>query len=308
MKHLVYCALCEVRPWRHALPAGVEESQVLLVAPPRRVFEEGGLAAACSVVPDGCATPTVPRATAFAGVVGALHAVTAVLPFRYGNFLDSSDQVLDLLRVHREEFLQSLEEVRGCDEMGLRILLENRPEHSVRAEHAPYTAHKNPCRVGAVHPPSSSHTSPGLACAQPARVAPGLSAMALAAAGGTGREFLEGRRAHYAAEECDEALAARAAAEARGALEGLAVKCHAERSGAPASPLGRVLSLFFLVRRENVERFREAFGQLQQETLAKMLLTGPWPPYNFVPGTAAAGDSSCLDGRPPSRDFDSERD
>ena len=246
MKHLAYCILRDVRPERHALPAGVEGAQVLLVA-------EGGLAAACSVVPDGCATPTVPRATAFAWVVGALHAVTAVLPFRYGNFLDSSERVLNLLRVHRAEFLQSLEEVEGCDEMGLRILLENRPH---------------------------------LACAQPACAAPRQSVRA-------GREFLEGRRAHYAAEECDEAPASPlggAAAEARGALEGLAVKCREERSGAPASPLGRVLSLFFLVRRENVERFREAFRQLQQETSAKMLLTGPWPPYNFV-------DSPCPDGR-----------
>jgi hypothetical protein len=250
MKHVVYCILRDVRdPMRGVLPPGVEGAPVFLVA-------EGGLAAACSVAPDGCATPTVPRATAYAWVVGALHAVTAVLPFRYGNFLDSSERVLNLLRVHRAEFLQSLEEVEGCDEMGLRILLENRPH---------------------------------LACAQPACAAPGLPAIALAA-GGTGREFLEGRRAHYAAEECDEALAAHAAAEARGALEGLAVKCRAQRSGAPASPLGRVLSLFFLVRRENVERFREAFGQLRQETSAKMLLTGPWPPYNFV-------GSPCPDGR-----------
>jgi len=233
MKHLVYCVLRDARgPMRCILPAGVEGAQVLLVA-------EGGLAAACSVAPDGCATPTVPRATAYARVVAALHKVAAVVPFRYGNLLENREQVLGLLRVRRAEFLQSLEEVEGCDEMGLRILLEDRA---------------------------------GLACAQPACAAPG----------GTGREFLEGRRAHYAAEECDEALAAHAAAEARGALEGLAVKCRAQRSSAPASPLGRVLSLFFLVRRENVERFREAFGQLQQETSAKMLLTGPWPPYNFV--------------------------
>jgi len=120
-----------------------------------------------------------------------------------------------------------------------------------------------------VHPPSSSHTRPGPACVQPAYAAPA----------GTGREFLEGRRAHYAAEECDEALAAQAAAEARGALEGLAVKCREDRSSAAD---GRLLSLFFLVRRKDVERFREAFRQLQQETSAKMLLTGPWPPYNFV--------------------------
>ena len=238
MKHLVYCILRDVRsPMRGVLPPGVESAPVFLVA-------EDGLAAACSVAPDACATPTVPRATAFAWVVAALHKVAAVVPFRYGNSLENREQVLALMQAHRAEFLRSLEEVEGCDEMGLRILLENRPH---------------------------------LACVQPAYAAPG----------GTGREFLEGRRAHYAAEECDEALAAQAAAEARGALDGLAVKCREDRSSAAD---GRLLSLFFLVRRKDVERFREAFRQLQQETSAKMLLTGPWPPYNFV-------GNSCPDGR-----------
>jgi hypothetical protein len=196
----------------------------------------GGLAAACSVVSDACARPDVSRATAYAWVVAALHKVATVIPFRYGNCLDASEQVLDLLRLHGAEFLRSLDEVEGCDEMGLRILLGDRP---------------------------------GLACAPAAGAAPA----------GNGREYLEGRRARYAAEQCDEEAAARAAAEARGALEGLALKCCQERSG-PAE--GRLLSLFFLVRRENIERFREAFRQLQQRTSAKMLLSGLWPPYNFV--------------------------
>jgi len=233
MKHLVYGILSDGRgSMRGVLPPGVEGAEGFLVA-------EGGLAAACSMVPDGCATPTVPRATAYAWVVAALHKVAAVVPFRYGNSLENREQVLELMQAHRAEFLRSLEEVEGCDEMGLRVLLEDRPGPAYASS----------------------------ACAPP---------------GGAGRKYLEGRRAHYAAEECDEALAAQAAAEARGALEGLAVKCREDRSSAPANPLGRVLSLFFLVRRKDVERFREAFRQLEQETSAKMLLTGPWPPYNFV--------------------------
>ncbi len=236
MKHLVYCVLRNVQPVPCVLPAGVEAAPVSLLVDDR-------LAAAYSVEPDACVTPTVSRATAYARAVDTLHRAATVAPFRYGQFLESRKQVIDLLRVHRVEFLQSLDDVQGCDEMGLRILLED---------------------------------CPGLAHASSACAAPG----------GAGREFLEGRRAHYAAEECDEVLAAQAAAEARGALEGLAVKCRAERWGAAA---GRLLSLFFLVRRENVERFREAFRQLQRETSAKMLLTGPWPPYNFV-------GSPCLDG------------
>ncbi len=239
MKHLVYCVLREVRPLRCALPAGIEGAAVFLVV-------EGGLAAACSVVPASCAAPTVSCATAYARAVDALHRATAVLPLRYGQFLEGREQVRDLLRRRRAEFLQALEDVQGCEEMGLRIFLEE---------------------------------APGPAGAPPVR----------AARGGAGRAYLEGRRACYVAREDDEVAAA-----ARGALERLAVKCREERSTAVE---GRLLSLFFLVRRENVGAFREAFRRLERETGAKALLTGPWPPYNFVGCQASAAPAQG--GRPP---------
>jgi hypothetical protein len=75
-----------------------------------------------------------------------------------------------------------------------------------------------------------------------------------------------------------EAAAALADATCR-AFGGLYVRSRTEQAAAKE---GRLLSIFFLVPRENVGLFREAFRRLQGRAPEKMLLTGPWPPYNFA--------------------------
>jgi hypothetical protein len=49
----------------------------------------------------------------------------------------------------------------------------------------------------------------------------------------------------------------------------------------PAGP-GGFGSLCFLVSRAALDGFRQAFAQLQESSPDRLLLTGPWPPYNFV--------------------------
>jgi Gas vesicle synthesis protein GvpL/GvpF len=57
------------------------------------------------------------------------------------------------------------------------------------------------------------------------------------------------------------------------------VQCKIEHT----SQLGsRMHALSFLVWRDKVEAFREAGQQLKLTVSAKTLLSGPWPPYNFV--------------------------
>jgi hypothetical protein len=43
-----------------------------------------------------------------------------------------------------------------------------------------------------------------------------------------------------------------------------------------------LLSLYFLVPGSAVESFRQAFRHLSATEPARLLLSGPWPPYNFV--------------------------
>jgi len=43
-----------------------------------------------------------------------------------------------------------------------------------------------------------------------------------------------------------------------------------------------ILSLYFLTPESKVNHFRETFGQVAESKGVHALLSGPWPPYNFV--------------------------
>jgi hypothetical protein len=103
----------------------------------------------------------------------------------------------------------------------------------------------------------------------------------------TGLAYLAGRRAHYA--EQDGALdeSHDLAERARNAFDRLFVQFRSEHSLAAGR---RVLSLYFLVRREHEAEFRKAFQGLQDRCSERLLLSGPWPPYNFA-GVGTGTDS-----------------
>ena len=42
-------------------------------------------------------------------------------------------------------------------------------------------------------------------------------------------------------------------------------------------------SIYFLVRRNRLEEFERAFGEIRGRLPEKVLYSGPWPPYSFVP-------------------------
>jgi hypothetical protein len=67
----------------------------------------------------------------------------------------------------------------------------------------------------------------------------------------------------------------------RSEMDGLYVKFRSEaRRAAGGGPL--VLSLYFLAPKVLVPDFRKAFARVHLPRDAKVMLTGPWPPYNFV--------------------------
>jgi len=59
---------------------------------------------------------------------------------------------------------------------------------------------------------------------------------------------------------------------------------HFARSKTETSFLGgnRLLSLYFLVHKNSILPFRKAFQRMSRLPAARVLTTGPWPPYNFV--------------------------
>lgn len=66
-------------------------------------------------------------------------------------------------------------------------------------------------------------------------------------------------------------------------IMGLLSGCSAEqRREVSSSSQGRLVSLYFLTPKTYAEQFRQKARQICPPAEAKLLLSGPWPPYNFV--------------------------
>ncbi len=104
----------------------------------------------------------------------------------------------------------------------------------------------------------------------------------------SGRGYLALRGAHYAARDGADRQAADVAAWARAAFEGLYRESRLER---PRMGLPGMVSLSFLLRRNDLACFRPAFVRFQTRCPHKAMVTGPWPPYSF--SEASDGPAQC---------------
>jgi hypothetical protein len=96
----------------------------------------------------------------------------------------------------------------------------------------------------------------------------------------SGTAYLAARRGELALAACCDQIAM----SIRAALTGRFRQCVMQVQCWQRAPM---VSLFFLVEREGIGAFREAFGELAAN--AALMLSGPWPPYNFVGNLSAGG-------------------
>ncbi|MGB8991478.1 MAG: GvpL/GvpF family gas vesicle protein [Desulfobaccales bacterium] len=179
---------------------------------------------------------------AYGRVVASFHLYHTVIPVRYGCVLPDESQVTWLLENHRPEYEALLTELAGCVEMGLRVKVD-----------------PGLPGLGEMREPERAPVTPS---------SPELS----------GAAYLLARRVHYAALDQGTQLAQSLAAEYLDHFNGLFIKSKIE-GPLPQMPL---LSLYFLVPANQVEAFRQAYRRLRPSPEAGTLLSGPWPPYNFV--------------------------
>lgn len=205
-----------------------------------------GLSAAVSRIDPADLTPDLPRVRAYERVVNSCHRQGTIIPMRYGCVVSQDSLVIKLLDEHDPQYEALLQELEGCVEMGLRLLL---PAGSLGAV--------SPGKGREVGPPAPTPT------AAPDRL---------------GRAYLTARKAHYACQDRWTREYRQAGERCLTHFGGLFVKSKTE-GPSPRLPL---LSLYFLVPRPTVATFRQAFRQLSETEPAKLLLSGPWPPYNFA--------------------------
>jgi hypothetical protein len=80
------------------------------------------MTAACSAHDLTQVPPTAENVLRHERAVEQLMRDAVLLPARFGAVLQNNDAVRVLLRAHEMELLEALDRVRGCDELGLRVL------------------------------------------------------------------------------------------------------------------------------------------------------------------------------------------
>lgn len=220
-------------------------------------FLGDGLMAAVSRVDWNYPFIDMEKAMAYSEVIEALGQMQAVIPMRYGCLFDKEVQVQELLTARRSEFIELLNHVDGSVEMGIRVLSDQK----------------------------LSGQESGVGLDKPTKEQPIC----------TGEAYLADRRRHWLNREFSSMVQAGIREKICRALSGL-YKC--QKDDRSMSVLGNhpMLSLHFLVPKENVERFREAFRNAcaaNKDISNKLLLSGPWPPYNFVSPLGPDADNSA---------------
>jgi len=210
------------------------------------VLRHRGLGAALSTLAPGACPQDFGAVRAHGRVVAAFHAHRTVVPMRFGCLLAHESQVNRLLQEHVGHYRALLQELEGCAEMGIRLLLP-----------AP-----SPAKPDGL-------TGPG---GVPSPAGNGATAAA------QGSAYLLARKSYYDQQDRESQGQRQIAAQCLAHFAGRFKKFRIENRclGWP------LLSLYFLVPRSSLDAFCQAFRTFSPAPGAKALLSGPWPPYNFV--------------------------
>ena len=243
MRYLLYCIFPSQTDFRRGTIVGVGGQPVSVIV-------TNGLGAALSSIADFNPTLEIPQIRTYQQVIESFHRHCTVIPMRYGCLFEEKSQIVRLLEERGGHYATLLTELEGCVEMGIRVLIPN--------SETP-TSH-SPLRISLFTP-----RNPDLL--------------------GSGGAYLAARKTHYADREQLTGESIAVVHRCRATFAGLFVRYKLECP--PFRPLPSafripLFSLYFLVPRSSMETFREAFRQLSAKESAKLLMSGPWPPYNFV--------------------------
>lgn len=260
MKYLLYCIFHTSQG--HRLPKdliGVGDQTVFVMA-------ANSLSAAVSRVAPSEMSPDIPRVLAYKNVIDSFHHDRTVIPMRYGCLFEEKSRITRFLKERHNQYHALLKEVDGCVEMGIRVILPDKThDHDL---------------VGHTDTSDSYSMKESLDIASKAQH--------------PGRTYLAARQVHYAQKKQLFDENSMLIERFRSAFAGLFIKFKTEDNTLRnlQSPIQnpQLFSLYFLIPKNSVELFRKAYERIGITKAEKLLLSGPWPPYNFcVTGSAEPG-------------------
>lgn len=251
MNYLIYCIFNAARDQRRRVLSGVGEKPV------GAIVHGTGLGMVVSPIEVAEPRLNVADALIYRNVIETFFQNGPVVPLRFGCVMKDESQIKRHLDRSHEGYAALLKELDGCVEMGIRMLPE---EENLN------TGFPRKMDAPAVRPLTEGLDFAGRT-AHP------------------GHSYLAARKPYYARQEAISRENSDSIERIRCAFAGLFVKYRKE-SPCPGegSPAFRVPmpSLYFLVPRPSLGHFRETFRQIGKKESAKLLLSGPWAPFNFV--------------------------
>jgi hypothetical protein len=240
MNYLTYCIFHTPGLQNPGALSGVDDQPVALVS-------NNGLTAAISGITQPNLLPDVSRILTYKRVVEFFHRDRTVIPMRYGCTFNGKQQVCRLLEEHGGQYGRLLGTIKGCVEMGIRILIADGGLEiaELKKNERQFLFNGDKSRQGG--PKSKT----------------------------PGRAYLSARKIHYDREDQVDKEFETVLSHFHRVFSGLYIRFKSEFQN-------HLLSLYFLVPREAVKHFRQVFLDISQDAAAKLLLSGPWPPYNFV--------------------------
>lgn len=268
-----YCLSDEVTP------ETVEGAEGVAGAPVR-LLRFGGLAAVVSEYGDGPVPVTRENVLAHNRVNARVLARVTPLPFRLGT-LAGEERLAAYVEEHRRGLLASLERVRGCVEMGVKIIARAGSEREADAD-SPHAAAQGDADSAGAGSPSDAHAGRGGADAGRGGTGAAQSGTGAAGAGagvGRGTAYLLSKRSAMAVGEAAGRSAEEVAAWLAGRLGDAARESRVRV--APAEALA--VSAAYLVERARLAEYRGRVRAARAERggSLKFLTSGAWPPYSF---------------------------
>ena len=211
-----------------------------------RFVRNGRLAAVVSDFDSSQASMDVQNLMLYHDIIDNCFKCGALIPFRFRTVLKNDDEVKRHLDEHGTEYERKLEYLKDKTEMGVRLIIEKSPKDNSRMEQMEHD--------------SSKSRNPG-------------------------KSYLAKRKALYGAQENFDARCQSSIEALRESLKGLFVDFKMEPSAKMASGAQEketLISVYCLVEKGSVDHFRNAVEELKPSLDAKILLSGPWAPYNFV--------------------------
>ena len=246
-KYLVYCIVPTSGTQSPKGIVGVDGQPVILVSC-------NGLTAVASSINRGNAAPSIPSLLVYKEVIEAFHrgnTTGGMIPMRYGCMAEDKTHIRSLLRKNRLRYTELLKELSDCVEMGIRILIA---ECLVPSADSEKPIHHLENRNSKIENP--------------------------------GKTYLAARKTHYQHEERVSKQMEQIVERFRTAFAGLFVEYRAEIPSIARFQStidhNRLVSMYFLVPSASLDRFRRVFRQVDTGETEKLLMSGPWPPYNFV--------------------------